>query len=103
MAFGDGDLDIFFQDGDVVTRTAPNPDFMAHFDIPEKVDTFSPLTLRAGEVAARPTIRFATASAPDLAYGHLVGVRGVQYRVRTVSKQNDGQESLAELSEPGGL
>ena len=102
MAFGDNDLGIFFQDGDLVTRTAPAAPFMAHFDIPEVLDTFSPMQLKAGEMAARPTIRYATAASPDLVHGETITVRGTQYRVRSPRKEGDGQTSVAELSVPGG-
>lgn len=102
MAFGDQDIadGCFFRDGDLVTRMNGSPSFMAHFDIPEVIPTFSPLSVKAVEVAARPVIGFSTASAADLAHNEQLMVRGTEYRVRSVNKKNDGQISEAELSLP---
>jgi hypothetical protein len=100
VAFGDQDLDSFFRDGDQVTRAGGQPAFMAHFDIPEVIDNFSPMNVRASEVAARPVIGYATASASDLAHNEQITVRGVTYRVRSTKLKNDGQVSEAELSLP---
>lgn len=100
MAFGDQDLDSFFRDGDRVTRANGRPAFMAHFDIPEVVDNFSPLNVRAPEVAARPAISYSTGSASDLVHDELITLRGTRYKVRSPRKKNDGQVSEADLSLP---
>ena len=98
MSVGDGDLAIFFQDSDLVTVTADGSQFMGHLEVPEVLDAFAPLSVKAGEVRGNLTLRFA--NGPALAHGALLTVKGTQYKVRSVHKEGDGQISLAELALP---
>jgi hypothetical protein len=100
MPIGDQDLDIFFQDGSTVTL-ADKSTFKAHFDLPEMVEQFGSLKVSAGDVAGRPTIRFATKNRPaSVKNGTLVTVDGVQYKVRHVEREGDGLVSIAHLQNP---
>jgi hypothetical protein len=98
MAFGDEDLDVFFQDGSVA-ELADGTTFGCHFDIPEHVDVFQPINSRAGVVMARPEIRYKTASAPGLKHGDAVKVNGTQYKVSGAPrKEGDGLVSVAGIA-----
>lgn len=98
MAFGDEDLDIFFQDGSLA-ELADGTTFGCHFDIPESVEFFAPVQSRAGVVTAKQEIRYKTASAPNLKHGDLVTVNGNAFKVSGAPmKQSDGLISVAGLS-----
>jgi|SRR4051812_29026382 hypothetical protein len=99
MAFGDQDLDIFFRDGTEVRGTDDALLFMAHFDVPERVESFGVTRSPAGQITGHPQIRFATADAPsNFRRGLVVKINGTRYELRSdPEKQNDGLESIADL------
>lgn len=101
MAFGDTDLDIFFQDGTVVTL-ADKSTFMAHFDLPEKIEQYGAPKVMAGEIAGQPTIRYSTARQPaSFGRGTLITINGTQYKVRSAEREpGDGLVSIAQLANP---
>lgn len=99
MGVGDSDLAVFFQDCDTVT-VASGGQFMGFLEVPEVLDAFAPLGVRASEVRGNLSLRFATGQAPALAHGSLLSVKGTQYKVRSVHKEGDGQISVAELALP---
>lgn len=97
--FGSRDIAIFFQDGSLVTRQPGGASFMAHFDYPDMIENFSQIGgQQLGQVEGHPALRFATIAALDLQRGNLVTIGGVQYRVRSVDKEGDGQVSVARLA-----
>jgi hypothetical protein len=102
MAFGDEDLDSFFLDGDPVTVVATGKIFQAHFDVPEKVETFGQLNVRAADIAGRPQITFTSDAgvAAGLARDVAITVKGRSFVVRSIEQQNDGQISVAQLRVP---
>jgi hypothetical protein len=99
MAFGDQDLDIFFQDGTQVYAADGSALFMAHLDLPEKLEQFGVLHSPGGQQVGHPQIRFSTAAAPAaFGRGTVVIIKGVRYQLRSdPDKQGDGLESVAEL------
>lgn len=99
MAFGDDDLDVFFQDGDEVTIRPSGKTFQANFNTPEKIETFGTLNVKTPEVASRLQIEFSTAAAKEagLARNSEITVKGVRYVVRQIQAQADGKVSIAEL------
>lgn len=96
MAVGDGDLDVFFQDGDAGTLSDGSV-VMGHFEIPEQIDTFGAAHPMAGVMAGKPTFTYSTAAGAAIVDGTAIAVKGVSYVVRTTKKQGDGQVSVAEL------
>jgi hypothetical protein len=102
MAFGDQDLDVFFVDGDVVTVTETKKTFLAHFDVPEKIENFGQLNVRAADIAGRPQITFTSDAgvAAGLARDVAITVKGRSFVVRSIEQQNDGQISVAQLRIP---
>lgn len=99
MAFGDEDLDVFFQDGSVA-ELADGSTFACHFDLPEHVDVFQPIGSRAGVVMGKPEIRYSTASAPSLKHGDAVKVNGTQYKISGAPrKEGDGLVSVAGVAD----
>jgi hypothetical protein len=98
MAFGEEDVDIFFQDGSLA-ELADGTTFGCHFDLPESVDNFTPLVSRVGAVVGKPEIRYTTASAPNLKHNDAVKVNGTNYKISGAPrKENDGLISVAGLS-----
>lgn len=102
MAFGDEDLDVFFADGDVVTVVDTQKTLQAHFDVPEKIETFGQLNVRAPEISGRPQISFSTDAgvAAGLARDVSIQVRGKNYQIRSIEQQADGEVSIAQLRVP---
>ena len=98
MSVGDNDLPMFFQDCDLVTVSSGGQ-FMGFLEVPESLDAFG-LGVKASEVRANLQLRFVPASAPNLAHGALLTVKGTQYKVRSVHREGDGQVAVAELALP---
>jgi hypothetical protein len=100
LAFGDKDLDIFFGDGTAVTMLDGSI-VMAHFDVPEKVDSFPGMgRVAAGAITGDPHITFSTAKKPkSFVDGARLSIGAKQYKVRECYQEQDGLVSVARLSE----
>ena len=100
MAFGDQDLDIFFVDGTKVVL-ADGSSFMAHFDIPEKIEQFGAPKVMAGDIAGRPMIRFNAVHLANINHGDLVTINSAQYKIRSAERDaGDGLVAIAQLGNP---
>src|SRR5579862_4390384 len=103
MPVGDQDVlaGVFFNDCSLVTVVATGQTFMGFFEFPEQITEYPPVNAMAGDVAGKPTLQYATALAPELAYGVLLDVAGKgRWKVRNARQLQDGQVSLAELAKP---
>lgn len=72
--------------------------FMAIVDFPEVIGGFGAASGLAAGVMGRPSMRYATATAPALVHGSVVLVKGKQYKVREPHLEGDGRMSVADLA-----